>query len=61
MYKDEKTYLEGIPWQSSGWESALSLPRAWVQSLVGELKSHKPRSTAKKEKTYWKQDKLTRH
>ena len=30
-----------IPWRSSGWDSLLSLPRAQVQSLVGELKSHK--------------------
>ena len=29
---------------------ALSLPRAWVQSLVGELKSHKLHDTAKKKK-----------
>jgi len=28
----------------------LSLPRAWVQSLVWELRSHKPCSTAKKQK-----------
>ena len=32
----------GIPWRSSGWDSALSLPRAWVQSLVGELRSCEP-------------------
>ena len=25
----------------------LSLPRAWVQSLVRELRSHKPRGVAK--------------
>ena len=31
------------PWQSSGWDSVLSLPRAWVWSLVGELGSCKPR------------------
>ena len=38
----------GIPWRSSGKDSALSLPRVRVQSLVRELKSHKPRSEAKK-------------
>ena len=31
-----------IPWQSSSWDSALSLLRARVRSLVGELRSHKP-------------------
>ena len=31
----------GIPWRSSGQDSMLSLPRAWVLSLVGELRSHK--------------------
>jgi len=30
--------------------TALSLPRASVQSLVGELRSHKPCSAAKKKK-----------
>ena len=30
--------------------TALSLPRASVQSLVGELTSHKPCSAAEKEK-----------
>ena len=25
------------------------MPRAWVQSLVGELRLHKPRSASKKE------------
>ena len=40
----------GIPWWSSGYNSVLSLPRAWVQSLVRELKSHKPRGAAKKRK-----------
>ena len=31
-------------------DSTLSLPRARVQSLTGELKSHKPRGTAEKKK-----------
>ena len=29
-----------IPWQSSGWDSMLSLPRVWVWSLVRELRVH---------------------
>uniref|UniRef100_A0A8C0DVP5 Uncharacterized protein n=1 Tax=Balaenoptera musculus TaxID=9771 RepID=A0A8C0DVP5_BALMU len=43
-----KTYAQGIPWRSSGWDSALSLPRAWIQSLVRELRSCKPHGVAKK-------------
>ena len=39
--------LEGLSQYASGQDSGLSLPRAWVQPLVGELKSHKPRSMAK--------------
>ena len=35
---------EGIPWWSSGSDSALSLLRAWFWSLVGKLKSHKPQT-----------------
>ena len=31
--------MQGIPWQSSDWGSELSLPRAWLQSLVQELSS----------------------
>ena len=30
-----------IPWQSSGYNSVLFLLRAWVQSLLGELRSQK--------------------
>ena len=43
---------DGIPWWSSSQDSVLSLPRAQVQSLVGELGSHKPCicSTTKKKK-----------
>ena len=40
---------KGIPWQSSGWDSALSLLRALVQSLVRELGSHKMHGTTKKQ------------
>ena len=42
--------LVGIPWQSSGEDSMLSLLRAWVQSRVGELKCHNLHSTAKTKK-----------
>ena len=31
-------------------DSVLSLPRAWVQSLVGELRSRKPHGAAKLKK-----------
>lgn len=47
--------LLGTPWQTSGLDSALSLPRVWVQAPVGELRSlhgQKPkRETTKTEKT----------
>ena len=40
----------GIPRWSSSYDSKLSLPGARVQSPVGELKSRKPRGSAKKKK-----------
>ena len=46
----QKYEIVVIPWWSSGQASVLSLPRAWVQSLVGELRSRKPRGVAKKKK-----------
>ena len=53
VYSLEKRLLKcfvGIPWRSSGWDSAISLPpRAWVWSLVGELRSCKLCKVAKKE------------
>ena len=42
-----KTPGLGIPWWSSGEDSALSLLSLWVRSLVRELRSGKPPSTAK--------------
>jgi len=41
IFRGEKIFLLflRIPWQSSGWDSALSLLAASVQSLVGELRS----------------------
>ena len=40
----------GSPWPSSGYDSALSWPKAWVQYLVKELRSCKPCGMANKEK-----------
>ena len=40
--------MKGIPWWSSKGDSLLLLPREWVQTLVGELKSSKPNGAAKK-------------
>ena len=34
-----KSRKKGLPWWSSGQDSVLPLPRAWVQSLVGELRT----------------------
>ena len=44
------SYILGIPWWSSGYDSALPLQGAWVQSLVGKLRSPMPRVTAQKKK-----------
>ena len=30
----------GLPWQSSGWDFVLAMQGPWVQSLVGEVRSH---------------------
>ena len=38
----------GLSWGSSSYDSVLPLQGAWVPSLVGELRSHMLRSTAKK-------------
>lgn len=37
--------MSGIPWWSIGWDLVLSSPSVRVQSLVWELKSHKPCTT----------------
>lgn len=42
--------LERIPQQSRGYDSELSLPRAWVQLLVSKVRSCKPCGVAKKKK-----------
>ena len=41
----------GLPWWSSGKDSTLPLQGAWVQSLVGELRSRKPCGAAKNKQT----------
>ena len=40
----------GLPWQSSGCDSMFPVEGAWVQSLVGELRSHITYGMAKKKK-----------
>lgn len=40
--------LVGLLWWSSGWDSTLSVQGAWFPSLVGELRSHRLCSAAKK-------------
>jgi len=45
-----KKYIQGIPWQSTGYD--LSLPRVQFQSLVGKLRSCKVSDTVKKKSTY---------
>ena len=42
--------MTGLPWWSSGEDSAFSLQGAPVRSLVGELGSHVPLGAAKTEK-----------
>ena len=50
-----KTFDVGILWWSGGKDLALSLPWAWVQSLVRELRSALPKNKNKKKLqcTYW--------
>ena len=38
--KEQEIRRQGLPWWSSGWDSALPLQGAQVRSLVGEIKSH---------------------
>ena len=42
--------MSEIPWWSSSWDPVLALLRAWVQSLIWELRSHKLRGMTTKEK-----------
>lgn len=56
LYRQIKKLAWGIPCPSSGWDSGLSQQRVWVQSLVVELRSHKPSGVAKFKKEKKKRD-----
>lgn len=43
-------FFQGLSWRSGGQDSTLSMKRAWVQSLVGEVRFHMPHGTADKKK-----------
>ena len=45
--KNKNINVLGNPWWSRGYDSVPSLQEAWVQSLVGELRSHKKNSANK--------------
>ena len=45
-----------LPWQSSGYDSAISMQGAQVQSLVRELRSHRLQGTVKKLKRKLKKE-----
>lgn len=49
VLKQKKLGL-GIPWGSSGYDLAVSLLRAQVQLLAGELRARKPHGVAKRKK-----------
>ena len=49
MWLFENTRV-GLPWWSSGWDSALPLQEVWVQSQAGELGSCIPHGAAKTNK-----------
>ena len=44
--------LGGLPWWFGGYDFELQMQGVWVQSLVGELRSHMPPDMAKKNKKY---------
>ena len=46
----KKKKKKGIPWWSRDYDSVLSLLSTWVQSLVGELRSHQMHNTGRREK-----------
>ena len=46
----KETVAEGLPCWSSGQDSALPSPWAWVRCLTGELRSHKPSGATEKRK-----------
>ena len=43
----------GLPWWSTGWDSALSLQGLWVRSLVRELRFHILYDVTKKLKKFF--------
>ena len=43
----KKWFIGGLPWRSSGYNSSLPMQRAWILSLVGEIRSHMPCDVAK--------------
>lgn len=43
-------FFQGLSWRSSGQDATLSMQGAWVQSLVGEVRSCMPRGIAEKRK-----------
>ena len=51
----------GLPWWSSGYDSALPLQGAWVRSLVGEIRSCIPCGVAKGKKKKVKNGLNIRH
>ena len=53
MWRWRYSEKKRIPSWSHGWDSALSLLRASVPSLVGELRFYKPHGVAKKQTKLW--------
>ena len=47
LYMCALDFKAGFPWDSSGYDSEFPMQRMWVQSLVGELRSHMLCSAAK--------------
>ena len=52
---NDKAKVKKLLWQSSGKNSALPLQVPWVQSLIWELRSHKPCHVAKTNKNKGKE------
>ena len=47
-----KMFTGGILWRTSGWDSVLSLPRAWVKYRVRKLRLQHGAAKKKKEKMF---------
>ena len=52
MKGHNKTTQQGIPWWSSGFDSVLSLLRAQIRFLVGELRSLKKKKSPQNQLFY---------